>query len=235
MPRTQRLKLVAGLVGLASGAYAALAAIAWSRFGTVPRPRADEQDDLLDRFIPDYEIVERHHVRVNAPADVTLAAAREFDLFGQPLIRAIFRMREVAMGARPDAAPPRLGLVSEALAMGWGVLAEAPDREVVVGAVTRPWEPDVVFRAVPPEVFARFAEPGYVKIVWTLRADPVDRTTSVFRTETRAVATDPTARRRFRRYWSLVSPGIVLIRWLALNPMKTAAERRYRERRTRSE
>jgi hypothetical protein len=32
---------------------------------------------------------------------------------------------------------------------------------------------------------AAFNDPDYVKIVWTLRADPVDATHSVFRTETR--------------------------------------------------
>jgi len=67
-----------------------------------------------------------------------------------------------------------------------------------------------------------------VKIVWTLRADPVDGTHSIFRTETRALATDAEARTRFRRYWSLLSPGIIVIRWMALGPLKADAERRAR-------
>ena len=48
----------------------------------------------------------------------------------------------------------------------------------------------------------------------------------MFRTETRAVATDAAARAKFRRYWSFLSPGIVLIRWLMLGPVKAEAERR---------
>jgi hypothetical protein len=98
-----------------------------------------------------------------------------------------------------------------------------------MGAVTQPWVADVVFRPLPPEEFVRFSEPGFVKIVWMIRADPLGDDHSIFRTETRAVATDPLARARFRRYWSLASPGIVLIRWLMLNPVKTAAERQARE------
>jgi hypothetical protein len=47
----------------------------------------------------------------------------------------------------------------------------------------------------------------------------------VFRTETRVTATDATARAKFRRYWSLVSPGIVAIRWVMLQPVKREAER----------
>jgi hypothetical protein len=94
--------------------------------------------------------------------------------------------------------------------------------------VTRPWEANVSFRALPSQEFAAFNEPGYVKIAWTLRADPITPTQSVFRTETRAVATDASARTKFRRYWSLLSPGIIIIRWMMLKPVKTDAECRCR-------
>jgi len=107
-----------------------------------------------------------------------------------------------------------------------GVLVDVPEREVVVGAITKPWEPNVRFRALPPGEFAAFREPGYVKIAWTLRADIVDETISVFRTETRAIATDPVARERFRRYWALARPGIAMIRRLSLRPLRREAERR---------
>ena len=112
--------------------------------------------------------------------------------------------------------------------IGWGVLAEVPGREVVMGAVTQPWEANVTFRALPPDDFAAFNEPGYVKIVWTLRADPITAAESVFRTETRVIATDAWARRKFRRYWSLLSPGIIIIRAVMLQPVKREAERRAR-------
>jgi hypothetical protein len=71
-----------------------------------------------------------------------------------------------------------------------------------------------------------FDEPGYIKIAWTLRADATSGAESVFRTETRAIATDGTARAKFRRYWSLLSPGIIVIRWAMLQPLKAEAERR---------
>jgi hypothetical protein len=114
------------------------------------------------------------------------------------------------------------------LSLGWGLLGEVPGREIVVGAVTKPWEPNVVFKALPPAAFAGFSEPGHVKIVWSLRADPDGAGRSIFRTETRAIATDPVARTRFRRYWSFASPGIGLIRRLLLPPLKAEAEGRAR-------
>ena len=41
--------------------------------------------------------------------------------------------------------------------------------------------------------------------------------------------TDANARTKFRRYWSFLSPGIIVIRWTVLGPVKKEAERRARE------
>jgi hypothetical protein len=110
--------------------------------------------------------------------------------------------------------------------LGWGVLAEIPGREIVLGVVTQPWMANVMFRALPADEFAAFHEPGFVKIVWTLRADPIGASESVFRTETRVASTDPTARAKLRWYWSFFSPGIVLVRRMSLRLLRTEGERR---------
>jgi hypothetical protein len=184
---------------------------------------------LLDRFMPRYDVVERQHIRVNAPADVTIAAARTMDIMGSPLARAIFRTRELVLRAKPVARLPPCGVLDTTQSIGWVVLDEVPDREIAVGAVTKPWESNVRFRSIPAGLFEPFAEPGYVKIAWTLRADPIDASSSMFSTETRAVATDAVSRRKFRLYWLLAWPGIWLIRWLALRPLRAEAERRARQ------
>jgi hypothetical protein len=173
--------------------------------------------------MPVYDVVGRQHRRIAAPAAATLAAAREMDLLDSPVARAIVRGRELILGARRDDQPRPRGLLAQVQSLGWAVLAEIPDREVVVGAVTKPWEPNVTFRSVPADQYAAFAEPDYVKIVWNLRADPVDSSRSIFRTETRAVATDASARAKFRLYWSFFSPGMMLIRWVSLGPLARAA------------
>ena len=153
------------------------------------------------------------------------------DLQDSAVIRGIFRARELLLGSKPDDRPLPRGLLTQTKALGWGVLAEVPGREIVMGAVTQAWLADVVFRALPPNEFTAFSEPGYVKIAWTLRADAIGPTESVFRTETRAMTTDPTARAKFRWYWSKTSPGVWLIRRMLLGPLKKEAERRAREAR----
>jgi hypothetical protein len=219
---------VAGAFALGFAAAVGYVGTTWMRYGRPSPPNPDETDPLLDRFMPTYDIAERHHIGVAAPADTTFAAACETDLMQSPVARAIFKAREVILRGEPDDLTRPRGILAFTTSIGWGVLTLVPGREVVVGALTRPWDANVVFHALPPDEFAAFNEPGYVKIAWTLRADPIGTTESIFRTETRAVATDSTARTKFRRYWSLLSPGIITIRWVALKPVKAEAERRAR-------
>jgi hypothetical protein len=212
-------------IGVAAAVYGVYAGVTWFRYGHAAAPSPEEHDPLLDRFMPAYEVAERHHVRVAAPAALTLAAAKDVQLQSSGLVRIIIRARELILGATPGDRPRPRGLLAEMQALGWGVLADVPGRELVAGAVTRPWEANVTFRALPPDQFAAFNEPGYVKIAWTLRVEPLSANESVFRTETRAIATDPAARSRFRRYWAFFSPGIIVIRWTILGPLTREAER----------
>ena len=215
--------LVAG--GVAAAGYAALVAFNRMKYGQASVARAG-RSSLLDRFIPAPEVVEHHQIDIAAPADIVMTTAKNMALMNSPLIRVIIRIRELALGGEPDRRPHPQALVEQMTSIGWVVLAERAGREVVLGSVTQPWEAAPVFRSVAPAEFLSFAEPGYVKIAWTLRADPVDAGHSIFHTETRVCTTDSEARRRFRRYWSFVAPGVELIRMAMLSPLKCAAERK---------
>ncbi len=216
------LRLMAAAASAGAACYASWIAVTWLRFGRRKQP---SDDPLLDRFIPVYEVSERHAIRVAAPAEITFQAAAASDMSDSAIIRAILRARELFFGTDTGGKPLPRGLLAQSKALGWGVLAEIPGREIVMGAVTKPWEANVVFRAMPPAEFAQFQEPDFVKIVWTLRADPDTGAESVARTETRVASTSESARRRFRRYWSEVSPGILLIRLAILRIVKREAER----------
>ena len=222
--RKSLARLLLGTAAVPVATYGALAAHTYWRYGSPRRPRPDEEDPLLDELMPEYDVVERHAIDVNAPADVTLRAATQIELFASPLVRCVFRTRELVLGADSDAALSK-GLIELAKSLGWGTLCESPGHEIIMGAVTQPWKANVVFHSVPAPQFQQFAAPGFVKIAWTLRADPIAEHRSVFRTETRAAATDPVARAKFRQYWAFVFPGVWLIRRLTLAPIKQSAER----------
>ena len=141
----------------------------------------------LDPFLPHADVRERHEILVHAPADLVLATARHLDPESIPAVRAIFSLRAWILGSRR----PRLaaGLVEKTLRLGWGILEEEEGRFFCAGAVCRPWLADVDFRPLPPADFAAYAEPGRVKIAWTLEAVPEKAGWTRFATETRATAT----------------------------------------------
>ncbi len=75
---------------------------------------------LLDRFVPEHDIVEHHQIKVKAPPDLTFAAACHVDFQRSPIIHAIVRGREWMMGSRAeDRATPR-GLLAETKGDGVG-------------------------------------------------------------------------------------------------------------------
>ena len=108
---------------------------------------------LLDRFIPQPDIRKRHQITIRAPAAFVLHWARELDIQSIPLVRAIFSLRTRLLGAKVVPRRPA-GLVDEMLNLGWGRLAEDPERYFVAGAVCQPWQPNVIFRAVETRAVA---------------------------------------------------------------------------------
>jgi hypothetical protein len=181
--------------------------------------------DPLDQLIPAYDIRERHEILVSASAQSVYDACMRVDLGDLPLIRAIFWLRALMMGASKTGSSRSGGFVTEMRRIGWGILIEEPGRLLVAGANCQPWHGDVVFTPRTAADFREFSEPEQVKIAWTLEVEPVTPMRTRLSTETRAVATDGVARRKFRRYYPLVRTGIVLIRWLMLRAVKRTAER----------
>lgn len=213
-------------VGAAALGYAGM--VAWNRlrYGHVTLDVEPNHASLLEHFIARPDVVASHQIAVNAPPEVVLDTARQLRMLDSVMVRAIFKLRELALGGEPDTRPHPESLFEQMVSIGWVVLAETPGREIVFGAVTKPWEAAPTFRSIPAAEFAAFAEPGFVKIAFALRAEPSGNEGTVFWTETRAVGTDAEARARFRRYWSYVAPGVHLIRLAMLQPVKCEAERR---------
>jgi len=183
----------------------------------------------LDPFIPTPDARERFHVRVHAPAALVFDVSAQFDLQSILLVRAIFRLRSLLLGATAAPTWPSDGFFSDVRRLGWGILREDPGRLFVAGARCQPWLPDVAFTPLSATDFRSCTAPGQVKIAWTLEVEPLGEASSRLITETRAVATDADARRRFLRYWRWARIGIHGIRWLVLPSIRRKAEARWRE------
>jgi hypothetical protein len=203
-------------------------ALTWTRYGHIDLSRKP-RDELLDRFIPDPEVDEYHHITVHAPVPIVFEVARHADIQSAPFVKQVFWLRELPglLRGRPVQRISR-GLIDEVLANGYGVLAELPERKIVIGTYTQPWHGEVVFKPLPPGQFAAFHEPGFVKIAVVLGAEPLNGGATRFYTRTRVVTTDAESRRKFRLYWGPFSAGIILIRYTVLPMVRREAERRAR-------
>lgn len=181
---------------------------------------------LLDRFLPEYHLHERHSIAIEAPARVALAEARRFAPRDVPVFVALMALRSVPallLRRRSLGLELERPIVDQFVAAGFVLLADEAD-EFVLGAVGRFWRPSGGLRHVAPDRFRAFAEPGWAKTAVNFRAEERDGRT-LLSSETRILGTDESARRSFRRYWRLVHPGSALIRVAWLRAVKRRSER----------
>lgn len=214
---------VAAAGGLAIAVYLARAATTWAAYGKDHR----RGDALIDRVMPEYDVRLRHDTKIDAPAHLAFEAIRCSDFERSPIIRGLFRTREMLLGGRRSDREPRLGCVEQLEHLGWRVVAEEHGRELVFAAATKPWEANPVFESIAVDEFTSFHEPGWVKIAIALRVHPIDDERCTAYTETRVQTNDSVSRERFRRYWALLSPGMELIRIVLLSQFKHEAEALY--------
>lgn len=215
------------IIGATAAGWFGYAGLTWMHYGS---PQAGVQPNVaLDHFMPTYEVDEQQDLAVGAPWTNTFAAECRMDLQNSPTIHAVIEDRARILGATPDpqASGEPSAFVAQAISYGWGVLAEDPGHEIILGAVSRPWEQNVTFQSLPPDEFAGYQSAGYAKIIWTLDAEPTGPSTSIARTVTRVETTDADSRDKFRSYWAKISPGMALIRSQALGLVRADAEQTY--------
>jgi hypothetical protein len=178
----------------------------------------------LDNYLPHYDFHERHSISVDAAPATVLEEARRMTSRDVPLmvaLMAVRRLPELVIGRRTlrlDSRP-----VLEQLERAGFVRLAATDEELVFGVVGRFWLPSSGVRRVSAESFAGFAEPGCAKAAVNFRAVREGDHTRLS-TETRILATDAAARRRFRCYWRLIYPGSAAIRIVWLRAIRQRAE-----------
>lgn len=154
---------------------------------------------LLSDVLPRWDVRKRHTIEIEATPERVWSALNQTTLGEMPVARMLFRLRGLPSGG------DRSLLDLE----GFQRIAEDPGRELVVGAVGRPW---IVTEHLRQDADVRtFSEPGYAKMALSVTYD--GRTLA---TETRVQLTDPRSRIWFKLYWLVVGPFSSVIRnaWL---------------------
>jgi hypothetical protein len=131
--------------------------------------------------------------------------------------RIVRRLRRLPAQPRPARTLP--GLVDA----GWWVcLRDDPPHTLALGLVM--WDDRVHAEGQTRQLFDSPA-PGSVRVGWELRVQRVSERRSLLITETMTDPVDAAARRRFQRYWTLISPFAAFTRHLVLRRIaRTASE-----------
>ncbi len=179
---------------------------------------------LIDRFLPDYDVIEHHAVDVDAPVDEAYRAVKELDLARSPIVLALLFARGLPHLFTGAVKPKRRLGLDEIVESGFVVLGEEPDRELVLGIVGKFWQLSSGVHRMEPGDFIGFDTPGFAKAAWNFVVSARPGGGCRVETETRVVSTDDEARRQFSRYWWLIGRFSALIRRVMLRNIKREAE-----------
>jgi hypothetical protein len=173
----------------------------------------------LHAFLPDPRIHEDDWVTTGASAADAFERARHYDLASSPAAAALFWLRTLPerIGARSEPAP-KLDLHVDAIGrsgQGFMMLDDSP-LQLVVGAVGRFWDHEITFARVSPTDFAKFSEPGWGKVAWALRSEPIPGG-SRLTIEVSVTATDEASWAKLQRYFKVIGPFSRFIRRHELN------------------
>jgi hypothetical protein len=179
---------------------------------------------LIDRFLPEYDVVEHHEVQVDARIESTYRAVKDIDLARSRIVLALLAVRGLPTLFTGAVKPSRRLGFDELLQAGFVVLAEESNSEIVLGIVGKFWRLTSGIHRIEPDEFSAFDTPGFARGAWNfvVSADPGGGSTVV--TETRVRCTDEESRRKFLLYWRLVGPFSALIRRVMLRRIKQDAE-----------
>lgn len=179
---------------------------------------------LIDGWMPEFDVAERHATVVRATPERVWTAVRTLDLARSPVIRLLFAIRSLPGLLSGRSKRRLLGVRMDGLLRSGFVLLEEREREeIVLGLVGQFWRPSGGIVRVTPEEFRAFATPGYAMAAWNFTLAPEgDRVRLA--TETRVRCTDAASRRSFRRYWRLVGTFSALTRIEMLRTIRRAAE-----------
>lgn len=190
---------------------------------------------LVERFLPLYDFHEVHRLVIVAAPERVLQAIKEVTAGEVAWLRTLFGIRGLPArllgrigreAGRDDVS--RKPLLAQMLNRGFILLEEKPNQELVVGTIGQFWElspSSGALRITTASEFLAFDQQGYVKVVMNFRLEErADGKSVMLTTETRILSPDAVTRRKFARYWLLISPGSALIRRMWLRAIKRRAE-----------
>lgn len=186
---------------------------------------------LVDQIMPTYQFRERRQIQIQSTPDRIFEILKTLKTSEISFFNTLFWIRSI---------PGRLlgqgnkyfvndgsSLWEQGLRLGFVILGEVPDREIVFGAIGDWWKPTgaTFYRFSNLKEFREFDQPGYAWVCGNFHVGAQTRSDGLLLThETRVQATDSIAYSKFKSYWRMIYPGVTLVRRMLLKAIKVKAE-----------
>jgi hypothetical protein len=177
---------------------------------------------LIDSFAPNPDAVETHRININASPEVVYCALWTADLGDSLIIKFLLALRSLPEYIlHPFQSAPRDQRITlqTLIDAGFGVLAEQPGKEIVLGVSGKFWRPTGNLSPFNRADFDAPVSAGLARAVWNFHVEGRSDQ-AVLSTETRVVCGDRHSRRKFRAYWFFVRPFSGLIRRIMLRAVR---------------
>jgi hypothetical protein len=181
---------------------------------------------LIDPFVPHPDAAEIHSIEIAAPRETVYRALRTTNFADSLVIKGLLALRALPrLLMCRGSAPRRLHTLTldTVLQGSFGLLAEDPGREIVLGVTGRFWRPIDNTSSFNASSFRDAVRPGFARAVWNFAVSDGSDGGTVLSTETRVVCGDRVSRWKFRAYWLIVRPFSGLIRILMLRAVRKRA------------
>ena len=192
-----------------------------------PEKKIEARTTILDDFVPAYQFAEFHTIRIKAPRERVYQAIRDVPANEITLFRTLTWIRR--FGRRgPEGilnTPEKMPLLDVATHTSFMLLAEEPDREIVLGTLVAAPKGTRLKKDPTPDDFKALHAPGFALGAINFRVEDTANGETLLTTETRIYATDASARRNFAAYWRVIYPGSALIRVMWLRAIRRRAEK----------
>jgi hypothetical protein len=183
---------------------------------------------LIDSFAPNPDAVETHRITIAASPEVVYRALWTADLGGSLIIKFLLALRSLPEFTLHPCQPlpqDQKITLQTLIDAGFGVLAEQPEKEIVLGITGKFWRPTGNLSTFNRTDFDEPVAQGLARAVWNFSVEEGAIGQTILSTETRVTCGDSGSRRKFRGYWFFVRPFSGLIRRIMLkNVRKTAID-----------
>ncbi|HLF19819.1 MAG TPA: hypothetical protein VI704_03425 [Bacteroidota bacterium] len=166
---------------------------------------------LIDQFLPSFNFSEHHIIAVNAVSGNVYDSIRNLNFKSSGITKFLFRLRGL-----PSNATSLYGLQQ----MGFTLLGERPNNEIVLGIVGKFWTFSGCIQFLTAKDFIDFKTQGYAKAVWNFALSETSLGVTILSTETRILCLDKASLMHFRLYWFFVRPFSGIIRRAVLKSIK---------------